>query len=551
MASDQEIMRLKATVEDDATATIAKIQKAMHAAHQSSKRDQAEHAKHVREQQKAYKELGEAVKGFAGGGGIGAFSPLIGGMGAIGIAIGVAVEALNKASEAVKNLGQRSADLTDLSRQANMTTDAFQRLESQMNYLNISKEKADKSLTTFGNRWRDLSSGHPSMKAIGEIEDGDLSGVYPRYVQPNLGIKDTGAAIKKLIDDVKNSGQPPEMQARIFDKLGIDTGYAYKSKLEIAEARQHESVRNSKEQIEQMERSRLKDIRREDSLAHAKDAITSKLAKPIGALHDLESRSDEFMFGGGDGKEETKKTITESTTAGTKEGMIQAWREIVMDNKATSAELFAGGYKPMAYHPDGDGGGHGGVAQTVKGLHSGGGYTVLPDGGDGGKTPGQSRGERNNNRGNLKFGPLAQSFGATHADDKGFAVFPDQASGDAAQSALLQSKPYQGLTLKQFAGRYAEGSPDWIKTVGRDLGIGPDDIVNGADPRLPGAIRNAEGTAGNTQFGADARHMDPMAPRGASIVRDGLATIKAQDIGQDLQGGRMGRAEFPAFRRRL
>jgi hypothetical protein len=71
-----------------------------------------------------------------------------------------------------------------------------------------------------------------------------------------------------------------------------------------------------------------------------------------------------------------------------------------------------------------------------------------------------SRGNRNNNRGNMKYGPLAQQFGATHADNKGFAVFPDQLSGDAAQEALLKSDRYKGLTLHQFAGRYAEGSPD-------------------------------------------------------------------------------------------
>jgi hypothetical protein len=303
MASDQEIMRLKATVEDDATATIAKIQKAMHAAHQSGKRDQAEHAKHVREQQKAYKELGEAVKGFAGGGGIGSFSPLIGGMGAIGIAIGVAVEALNKASEAVKNLGQRSANLKDLSRQANMTTDAFQRLESQMKYLNISEERANKSLTTFGTRWHDLSSGHPTSKAIGEIEDGDLSGVFERYVKPNIGIKDTVAAMRKIIDDVKNSGQPPEMRARILDKIGIDTGYAYNSPKEIAEARRNERVAVPKETVEQLEETRKSDLRRDAALDRAKTAITSKMAGPISALHGLESESDEWMFG--DGKEKT------------------------------------------------------------------------------------------------------------------------------------------------------------------------------------------------------------------------------------------------------
>lgn len=54
-----------------------------------------------------------------------------------------------------------------------------------------------------------------------------------------------------------------------------------------------------------------------------------------------------------------------------------AWREIVM-GRTPQAELFANGYRPMDYHPDGGGSGGGGgggngVAQTVKALHSGGG----------------------------------------------------------------------------------------------------------------------------------------------------------------------------------
>jgi hypothetical protein len=495
MASDNEIMRLKATVEDDATATIAKIQKAMHAAHLSSVKDQREHAKNVREHQKAYKELGEATKALMGGGGIGgAFSGVAGRLGAVGIAIGVAVEAINKASEAVKQLGQRSANLMDLSRQANMTTDAFQRLESQMIYLNIAQEKADKSLTTFGNRWRDLSSGHPSMKAIGEVEDGDLSGVYERYVKPNLSIKDSTTAMRKIIDDVKNSGQPVQMQARIYSQLGLPDDYAYKSKAEIAEARQHERVALDKAQVEQLEESRKRGLLQDQSSDRAKSWVTSKMAKPVDAIHDFMSKVDESVFGTGV-PDETKKTIKESTTEGTKEGFLQAWREIT-GSSATFNDRFQFGGKPgdgtlvpQAYHPDG------GVAQTVKALHSGGGYTVLPnDGGDDGG--GNSRGNRNNNRGNLKFGPLAKSFGATYADDKGFAVFPDQASGDAAHEALLKSKAYSGLTLDQFGNKYAEGNSSWKDTVGKALGIGRSDIVNNNDPRLPGAIRTAEGTNG-------------------------------------------------------
>jgi hypothetical protein len=145
-------------------------------------------------------------------------------------------------------------------------------------------------------------------------------------------------------------------------------------------------------------------------------------------------------------------------------------------------------------------------------------------------TVGGTRGNRNNNRGNMKMGPLARAFGATHADDRGFAVFPDQASGDAAQHALLQSNKYQGLSLNQFAKKYAEGSPDWARTVGKELGIGSGDTVNTKDPRLQGAIRKAEGTSGSGMGGDpnNARGMDPMAPAGSGIARQAMTAIRSR-----------------------
>lgn len=106
---------------------------------------------------------------------------------------------------------------------------------------------------------------------------------------------------------------------------------------------------------------------------------------------------------------------------------------------------------------------------------------------------GTTRGDRNNNPGNMEYGAFARAHGATSSDGR-FAVFPDWQTGAAAQQALISGKGYAGLTLHEFAARYAEGAPAWERTVGGALGLGPNDIVNNQDPRLADAIRRAEGT---------------------------------------------------------
>jgi hypothetical protein len=118
-------------------------------------------------------------------------------------------------------------------------------------------------------------------------------------------------------------------------------------------------------------------------------------------------------------------------------------------------------------------------------------------GGGGGGT----RGDRNNNPGNIKFGQFALAHGAIGSDGA-FAIFPDWNTGAAAQAALLQTQGYQGLTLDQFGNRYSEGNAAWKATVGAALGIGLNDIVDTKDPRLIDAIRRAEGTGGRGAAGA-------------------------------------------------
>jgi hypothetical protein len=116
-----------------------------------------------------------------------------------------------------------------------------------------------------------------------------------------------------------------------------------------------------------------------------------------------------------------------------------------------------------------------------------------------GQSPGpgevSSRGDRNNNPGNIEYGAFARAHGATGRDGR-FAVFPDYETGARAQAALVGSTSYQGLTLDQFARKYAEGDKAWERTVGKELGIRPGDVVDNRDPRLLAAIRRAEGTGG-------------------------------------------------------
>lgn len=62
---------------------------------------------------------------------------------------------------------------------------------------------------------------------------------------------------------------------------------------------------------------------------------------------------------------------------------------------------------------------------------------------------------RNNNPGNIRFGDFARAQGATGQDERGFAVFPDQSSGEKAQHNLLNGDAYKNMTLSQMVSKWA------------------------------------------------------------------------------------------------
>ena len=134
-----------------------------------------------------------------------------------------------------------------------------------------------------------------------------------------------------------------------------------------------------------------------------------------------------------------------------------------------------------------DGGGQGGGATGATGSAS--------------STP---RGIRNNNPGNLKFGPFAKSMGATGADADGFAIFPDTSAGTRAQENLLLGSGYFGggrRTIASIISKYAPASDgnsvgDYAKFVAKETGIAPNQPLNTADiPRVAAAMRKFENGA--------------------------------------------------------
>jgi hypothetical protein len=89
-----------------------------------------------------------------------------------------------------------------------------------------------------------------------------------------------------------------------------------------------------------------------------------------------------------------------------------------------------------------------------------------------------TRGDRNNNPGNVKYTATTRSYGATGQDAGGFAIFPDWDTGANAAGRLLHDQ-YQGLTLAQIQKRWV-GNPDssYLGQMMKSTGLGAGDVPN-------------------------------------------------------------------------
>lgn len=100
---------------------------------------------------------------------------------------------------------------------------------------------------------------------------------------------------------------------------------------------------------------------------------------------------------------------------------------------------------------------------------------------------GKTRGDRNNNPGNIEYGPFAIKMGAVGTDGR-FAIFPDKATGQAAMDELLR-KNYAGLTLSQIQRKWVgNDDPRYLAGLEKQTGLGAGDVPNMADPAVRAAI---------------------------------------------------------------
>lgn len=127
-------------------------------------------------------------------------------------------------------------------------------------------------------------------------------------------------------------------------------------------------------------------------------------------------------------------------------------------------------------------------------------------------TPGiGSRGDRNNNPGNIEYGSFARAHGATGTDGR-FAIFPDKSSGESAMADLL-ARNYQGMTLSQIQQKWVGtgADPTYVASMSAATGLGPNDVPNLSDPAMRARVMSGMSRGEGTSLGA----------RGAASSRGG------------------------------
>jgi len=145
------------------------------------------------------------------------------------------------------------------------------------------------------------------------------------------------------------------------------------------------------------------------------------------------------------------------------------------------------------------------------------------------RTPRSStRGDRNNNPGNIEDGPFARSHGAIGSDGR-FAIFPNKESGESAMADLLM-KNYQGLNLAQIQRKWVGNSEDhYLRSMMSSTGLGPGEVPNLSDPELRrNLMRGMTRGEGTSLVGARAA----AASRGGSAPAAGATTSVEMHIGE-------------------
>lgn len=162
--------------------------------------------------------------------------------------------------------------------------------------------------------------------------------------------------------------------------------------------------------------------------------------------------------------------------------------------------------------------------------------------------PGAPRNQRNNNPGNIKDGPFAQSLPGYAGSDNVFAIFETPEAGRNAQQQLLASYGQRGFnTVKSIIERWAPPSDNnptqaYIDFVARKLGVSPREALDMQNPQVVAALADAitQFEGGPQSASGGARIVASGAPKPKEEVRPATAEEKAAyGIGADVPARRM------------
>jgi hypothetical protein len=168
-------------------------------------------------------------------------------------------------------------------------------------------------------------------------------------------------------------------------------------------------------------------------------------------------------------------------------------------------------YKPGVNH--GTPGGPGAAASAAGGSTTGTPSTGVVPGSSvtigNEKRSGGDRNWRNNNPGNIEYGPFAKSMGAVGTDGR-FAIFPSMEMGRKAADTLLKGKSYADLSARQALKKWAPESENNIQAYansmaaqGVDLNKRYSDMTPAEQAKFLDAMTKVEGGRAGTITGAD------------------------------------------------
>ncbi|MBN9039841.1 MAG: hypothetical protein BGP05_21970 [Rhizobiales bacterium 62-47] len=418
--SEQDTMRLVAEVVDkfsgplkDLTGALKEINKTAKTSHGEAAKAAREHARHLKELGERMNKAREIV--------VAGLTPT---MAALGVTTFGASEAMGKFTESLKRAGEQYNIFSDAAKRGGVSAGHVDAISMAFQRLGVTQDKAISSVAELGGHLDRLSRGSPEELNAMTSTFGNMGAALASALN---GVKGRESQMQALFNFfAKHPDVPVDQKRKFFEALSIPPELATKNGKELREAfdagfawekahplnmklfqELNEAFDHLRESQQGFERDMINTFggagpKLVTQFAHTVEAVSHEFRWWIETIAMLSNKSgltewlsrpsfdktdpkhqwknNDHWFGGKAVGPDPEKPIAE----GTKKGVIEALREWTFENKVTEAEKFAGGYQPMAYHPDGDTGGSASpfprVKRSIEGFHSGGGFKVLPNG---------------------------------------------------------------------------------------------------------------------------------------------------------------------------